>query len=268
MQKIKTIIGKEWAEVFKNKMVISVIIFMPLLFTAMMLGFLYISMDIGGMGTADMAESLGELPEQFASMCAEENSAADCMLTYMMNQFLIMYIFVPLIIPINIAAYSIVGEKTNHSLEPLLGTPITTLELLVGKMLSAVIPAVVATWLGFLIFAVGAVIISGGFSLVVTLLDVGWLVAIFLLGPLLSLFSVCICLMISSRVRDPRVAEQVSSIVILPVMLLLFGQIFGWLVFSSNLALLMSALIAVVDVVVVYFCVQLFERENILTRWK
>lgn len=42
MEKIKTIIGKEWAEVFKNKMVISVIVFMPLLFTAMMLGFLYI----------------------------------------------------------------------------------------------------------------------------------------------------------------------------------------------------------------------------------
>ena len=268
MQKIKTIIGKEWAEVFKNKMVISVIVFMPLLFTAMMLGFLYVSLDADMMGLGDMSASLEELPDEFADMCAESNSPGDCMLTYMMNQFLIMYIFVPLIIPINIAAYSIVGEKTRHSLEPLLGTPIKTVELLVGKMLAAVIPAVIATWLGFLIFCVGAAIISGGFSLVVTLLDVGWLVAIFLLGPLMSLFSVCICLMISSRVRDPRVAEQWSSIVIMPVMLLLFGQIFGWLVFSSTLALILSLVMAILDVIIVYFCVQLFERETILTRWK
>lgn len=211
---------------------------------------------------------MGDLPEQFASMCVETNSPDDCVQTYLLNQFLIMYIFVPLIIPINIAAYSIVGEKTRHSLEPLLGTPITTLELLIGKMLAAVIPAVIATWLGFFIFCIGAAIITGGFTLVFTLLNVGWLVAIFILGPLLSLFSVCICLMISSRVSDPRVAEQWSSIVILPVMLLMFGQIFGILVFSTSLAWLMSAIILIIDAVVVYFCVQLFERENILTGWK
>ena len=267
MEKIRTIIGKEWAEVFKNKMVISVIIFMPLLFTAMMLGFLFISMDTGMLdgGTEAM---LSELPEQLSSMCAEDNSASDCMLSYVMNQFLLMYIMVPLIIPINIAAYSVVGEKTNHSLEPLLGTPITTLELLVGKMLAAVIPAVLATWIGFLIFCIGAVIISGGFSLILTLLDIGWLSAIFVLGPLLSVFSVCVCLMISSRVRDPRVAEQISSIVILPVLLLMFGQIFGFLLFSSSLAILVSLITLILDVVVIYFCVQLFERETILTRWK
>lgn len=268
MDKIKTIIGKEWAEIFKNKMVISVIIFMPLLFTAMMLGFLYISLDTGMMGSEDTSAVLSELPEQFGQMCQETDNLGNCMLIYIMNQFLILYIFVPLIIPVNIAAYSIVGEKTNHSLEPLLGTPITTLELLVGKMLAAVIPAVLATWIGFFIFCAGGVIISGGFDLIFMLMDVGWLTAIFLLGPLLSLFSVCVCLMISSRVRDPRVAEQISSVVILPVLLLMFGQIFGFLIFSSNLAILISLFTLIADVVVVYFCVQLFARETILTRWK
>ena len=143
-----------------------------------------------------------------------------------------------------------------------------TLELLVGKMLAAVIPAVVATWLGFVIFLIGAVIITGGFGLIAALLDVGWLVAILVLGPLLSLFSVCVCLMISSRVNDPRVAEQISSVVILPVLLLMFGQISGVLIFSSNLALLMALVTLILDVIVVYFCIQLFARETILTRWK
>ena len=265
MEKIKTIIAKEWQEVFKNKMVISVLIFLPLLFTAMMLGFLYVFTQTGTMG--DLS-GMGDLPEQFTALCADNISPADCMATFTMNQFLILYIMIPLIIPINIAAYSIVGEKTRHSLEPLLATPITTLELLVGKMLSGVIPAIAATWLGFLIFCIGAVIITGGFGLIAAILDVGWLAAILILGPLLSILSVSICLMISSRVRDPRVAEQISSVVVLPVLLLMFGQISGVLIFSSTLALLISLVTLVIDVIVVYFCVQLFSRETILTRWK
>jgi len=57
-----------------------------------------------------------------------------------------------LIIPVNIAAYSVVGEKTTRSLEPLLATPITTAELLIGKNMAAAIPAVLATWAGFLLY--------------------------------------------------------------------------------------------------------------------
>lgn len=263
LHKIRTIIRKEWEEVFKNKMVVSVIVFLPLLFTAMMLGMLYAFTSSGS------AEGfVTELPQEFAALCKEGVSINDCMMTYGMTQFLVMYIFVPLIIPINIAAYSIVGEKTHKSLEPLLATPISTMELLLGKMLGAVIPAVAATWLGFLIFIGGTVIITGSFTLILTLLNVGWLVAILVLGPLLAMLSVCFCLMISSRVNDPRVAEQISSVIILPVMLLLFGQIIGFLVFSSSLAWLLSFIVLVLDAVMLVLCVQLFGREVILTRWK
>ena len=264
MSKIRTIIRKEWEEVFRNKMVVSVIVFLPLLFTAMMLGFLYVFSTSG-----NSVDSMGiDLPEQFAALCADGVSASDCMVSYTMTQFLVMYIFVPLIIPINIAAYSVVGEKTHKSLEPLLATPITTMELLLGKMLAAVIPAVLATWAGFLLFVMGTAIITGGFSLILTLLDVGWLAAILVLGPLLAVLSVCFCLMISSRVNDPRVAEQISSVIILPVMLLLFGQIIGFLIFSSTLVWLLSLIALILDGIMMFFCVQLFARETILTRWK
>ncbi|NSW53094.1 MAG: ABC transporter permease subunit [Anaerolineae bacterium] len=264
MNKIRTIIRKEWAEVFRNKMVVSVIIFLPLLFTAMMLAFLYFTTT-----SSSSADALAmELPEQFAALCGEGEELADCVTSYIMTQFLVMYIFVPLIIPINIAAYSVVGEKTHKSLEPLLATPISTMELLLGKMLAAVIPAVLATWGGFLIFVAGTVIITGGFSLIGTLLNVGWLAAILVLGPLLSVLSVCFCLMVSSRVNDPRVAEQISSVIILPVMVLLFGQIIGFLVFSSALAWLLSLVALILDAIMMFLCVQLFARESILTRWK
>ena len=66
-----------------------------------------------------------------------------------------MFLLMPMILPSIIAAYSIVGEKTNHTLEPLLATPVKTWELLTAKMLASFIPSMVLTWLAGSIFVVG-----------------------------------------------------------------------------------------------------------------
>jgi ABC-2 type transport system permease protein len=261
MHKIRTIIKKEWAEVFKNRMVLFTVIFMPLLMTALPLIILGTTRDAG------MQDISTELPEQFSQFCAEDLSAGQCFQVYMVSQFLLMFMMIPLIIPINIAAYSIVGEKTTHSLEPLLATPITTAELLTAKNLAATIPAVLATWIGFAIFAVGALIIAGA-KMAGALLDPMWLLAVLLVGPLMAVLSVNFSIMVSSRVNDPRVAEQVSTVVILPLLALFFGQISGLFFLNSNLVLLIALALAVIDVGLVYVAVRMFQRENILTRWK
>src|SRR5439155_19042330 len=69
------------------------------------------------------------------------------------NQFLTMFLILPLVIPSVIAAHSIVGEKSGHTLEPLLATPITVGELLLGKCMAAAIPAVFLTWISYGVFA-------------------------------------------------------------------------------------------------------------------
>ncbi|OGO29030.1 MAG: hypothetical protein A2136_09115 [Chloroflexi bacterium RBG_16_54_11] len=261
MHKIKTIIRKEWAEVFKNRMVLFTVIFLPLMMTALPLIILFATRDAG-------IESIDtELPEQFAQFCSEDLSAGQCFQVYMVSQFLLMFMMIPLIIPINIAAYSIVGEKTTHSLEPLLATPITTAELLTAKNLAATIPAVLATWVGFGIFAAGALIISGT-KMAGALLDPMWLLAVLLVGPLMAVLSVNFSIMVSSRVNDPRVAEQVSTIVILPLLALFFGQISGLFFLNKTLILIIALALLILDMVLIYIAVRMFQRENILTRWK
>lgn len=262
MQKIKTIILKEWAEVFKNRMVMFTVIFMPLVFAAIPLIMLY---SMRGSATSDMTS---EMPPQFMQMCAADLSSGECFLVYMVNQFLIMFMLTPMIIPVNIAAYSIVGEKTTRSLEPLLATPITTIELLVGKNLAAVIPAVGATLFGFTVFAGGSAILVESRRVLAALLDPMWLLAVLVAGPLLAILSVNFSLMVSSRVNDPRVAEQLSVVVILPVLLLFFGQILGFLFINAQLILLITMILIVIDAGMVYLAVRLFQRETILTRWK
>ncbi len=95
-----------------------------------------------------------------------------------------------------------------------------------------------------------------------------WLLAILVVGPLLSLFSVSVAIMVSSRVNDPRVAEQLSGAVIIPIILLLLGQSVGVILLSQELVLVAAVVMVVLDVGIVYLAIQTFERETILTRWK
>src|SRR5512139_3966413 len=147
MKKINTIIKKEWAEVFKNRMVIFTVAFLPLLMTAIPLGIIFATRDVSGTGEALDSELPSEMTQ---GMCPQGLSSAECFQVFMVSEFMMMFMLVPVAIPVTIAAYSIVGEKTTRSLEPLLATPITTGELLVGKSLSAAIPGTLATYAGFL----------------------------------------------------------------------------------------------------------------------
>jgi ABC-2 type transport system permease protein len=69
-------------------------------------------------------------------------------------------------------------------------------------------------------------------------------------------------------VTDPRAAEQISGLVVLPVILLMLSQSFGLILINQQVILIMGAVVVLLDAVVVYFAIQLFQRETILTRWK
>ena len=266
MNKIKTIIWKEWAEVFRNRLVIFTVIFLPLVMTAIPLGIIY-STRSSTSATANNANS--QLPSEVTqSMCPNGLSGSDCLQVFMVSEFMMLFMFVPVAIPVTIAAYSIVGEKITRSLEPLLATPITTAELLVGKSLAAVIPAILATYSAFGIFAIGTWAIDANKLLLMALLDARWLIAIFIVGPLLALLAVAFSLMVSSRVNDPRVAEQISMIIILPVLGGFFGQVAGLFILNKQIISIVAIVLLALDILMVYLTTRVFQREQILTRWK
>lgn len=267
MEKVWVIARKEWAEVFKNRFVLFAVAFLPLLFTALPLGILY-GMQSSGEFSADVAgEFTADLAGGQAGLCAGLDGL-ECTQYLLITQFILLFMLLPVIIPVTIASYSIVGEKTTRTLEPVLATPITTLQLLGGKALSAVLPAVAVTWGGYALFAAGARILTGSAAVTARLFDPLWLLAILLVGPLLATAAVAIAMMISSRVNDPRVAEQISMLFILPLVALFIGQATGFIFVNETLILWAAGILAVLDVGLLLFATQLFERETILTRWK
>jgi ABC-2 type transport system permease protein len=265
MNKTTTIILKEWAEVFRNRMVIFTVAFLPLLMTAIPLAIIY--------STRSASQAVGTtftgLPsEATQGMCAEGLSGAECFQVFMVSQFMMMFMIIPVAIPVTMAAYSIVGEKTTRSLEPLLATPITTIELLAGKCLATVIPAVLATYASFGLFVLGAWLMAANKMLISALFDARWLIAVFIVGPLLALMAVAFSLMVSSRVNDPRAAEQLGMLVVLPVLAIFFLQMMGLIELGPVMILAAALALVVIDGVLLGIGVELFQRETILTRWK
>lgn len=238
MHRISIIVIKEWRESLRNKMILFGAIFLPLF----MVGFAAYMVYQG--------RGLDDLPTQVV----------------LFNTALMYFLLLPAIIPLAIAVYSIVGEKEQSSLEPLLATPISDLELFLGKALASVIPALVLNWASFGIFLAAASALLGG--LPPHVLTPPWLAAIFGLSPLLALFSVGVTMLVSSRASDARAAYQFSSFAILP-------GIIPLIIYSSRKTLVSLFLVGVeglvlvaASIIVLYFAIRVFSREQILTRWK
>ena len=263
MNKIWAIIRKEWREVFRRKIVLFSVTFLPLLLSTLPLMGLY-----GLQGATDLSEmeDLGNMVV-FAEELCTTLSDLECGQLLLLQQFMVLFLMIPVMIPVTIASYSIVGEKAGRTLEPLLATPLSTTQLLIGKSLAAVVPAVAATLLGFAIFAIGTALLASN-AVLAQFISPHWLTGILVVGPLLSVAAVSMAVMISSRVNDPRVAEQLSALVMLPVLAIFVGQLLGAILLNLQLMLIIAAVLFVLDAVLLFFATQLFQRETILTRWK
>lgn len=260
--RIRTIIDKEWAEVFKNKLVLSVVLIMPLIFMIMPLVQLAVTRDVP-------PDEMNDAPAGIVAICEVQNlTAAECVQGFLVNQFMLLFLLLPLAIPVTIASYSIVGEKTTRSLEPLLATPTTTAEIVVGKGLAAALPAIVATWLSFTLYVVAARFLAVSDRVYAAIVNPMWLVGMIFVAPLLCVLAVTVAIIISSRVNDPRAAEQLGFVVMLPILALFFGQIFGVIALNTVSMALFGVVMLGVDVALTAVAVKLFRRETILTQWK
>ena len=259
--KIRTIIVKEWADTFRNKLVLFSLVLLPLLFTAMPLLTLYFMRDIPS------EEISGELGPFLPYQNYFGLNDVDTFIIGMASIYMIMFLMLPLLLPMMIASDSIVSEKVQKSLEPLLATPIGVGELLLGKALAAVVPAVLVTWLSYGLFVAPAALFVSR-PVMDVLISPDWLLGIGLLSPLMGLFAVSTGIIVSSRVNDTRTAQQIGGLVVTPLMLIFIPMFMGRMILNSMAFLVGAAIFVILDVAVMIIAVALFQREAILTRWK
>jgi len=238
MARLRVLLLKEWRESMRNKMVLFGVAFLPLVLVGMSIFMLTV-----GEGADDPAAQIA-----------------------LFNTSLMYFMVLPAVIPLAIAVYSIVGEKEQSTLEPLLATPLSDVELFLGKALASVLPAVAINWIAFGLFIAATRILTGGFLM--QTLSATWLASIFGLSPLLAMFSIGVTMIVSSRASDARAAYQISSLAILPGLIPLIVYSSIQTLVDLRLILLEGGVLLVAGAVVLWIAIRLFKREQILTRWK
>jgi ABC-type Na+ efflux pump permease subunit len=184
------------------------------------------------------------------------------------NAFSFLYVIGASLLPVGIAAYSLIGEKVQKSLEPLLATPTTDEEILAGKSIAAFLPAICSNYIGALVFTVLVDLFT--FSTLKYLYFPNWDIAIilFLLAPLACILSVGFNVLVSSRANDVRTAQQLGTLILLPFGAVYFLSEFKVITLTTNNLLIMAASLVVIDGIVFYLVKATFQREEILTKWK
>lgn len=264
--RVLAVLRREVQEILKSRGLLLAIFLPPIIMTTLPLVAIAILGRVIGSDTSSDLNEFGRLADLMPEL--RSWSAGEVVLFVILNQFLTFFLMMPLIIPMSIAAQSIVGEKQYKSLEPLLATPIKTGELLFAKALGAVLPAVLTTWFAFTVFLViGRVLIESD-RVYGALLNPKWFFAMVVLAPLLSLFAVSIALIISSRVNDTRAVQQIGGFIVLPIVVLGVAQTTGFVLLNTFTFIIGAIIIAALDILILRIGVSLFQREKILTQWK
>jgi len=176
----------------------------------------------------------------------------------------LLMLIIPVVLPPVIAAYSVVGEREQGTLEPVLTTPVRASELLVGKAAAAFLPSV---GLAYAIYLV--VLTSVRFGAAHVVVDVVWhtpqVLAQLLFTPLLALWSIWVGIGISTRVSDVRVAQQLATLAGLP--LLGFTSLISFQIIKPSVPLAVGLALALlaVDVVAGRVVSRLFDPERLVT---
>jgi ABC-type Na+ efflux pump permease subunit len=184
------------------------------------------------------------------------------------NAFSFFFMVLSAIIPTVIASYSFVGEKTEKTLEPLLATPTTDDEILLGKSLAAFLPVIIMIFIAAAIFTVLMDIFTGAKVGYPYFPNLNFMILIFLNSPLACVMSIELSIIISSRMSDIRSAQQLSGLSMVPFIVLYLLIEINVITLDVNTLLIIAGIIAVIDVCLFLLSRAVFKREEILTKWK
>lgn len=189
-------------------------------------------------------------------------------LTGLMNAFEFFFAIIAVLLCSYTAAYSIVGEKIQKSLEPLLSTPVTDGEIILGKAISAFIPPFLAVLFGDTIYM--ALIDKFTYPLLGYFYypNLSIAIVLLLLVPVGIILSIEVSTMSSSRVSDPRSAYQLSLAGFIPFFIVYLLTEFSVISLTNTILLTICGIVAVADVLMYPVVIKTFNRDKILTSWK
>jgi ABC-type Na+ efflux pump permease subunit len=261
---------KDWKEVRQNRMAWLPALLLPLIFVVFVPLIVTLLPQTVDMSSPKMTEDFKPLialfPPALAAQVADMNASQLMIVVVLGFMFAPMFLILPLMVASIIGADSIVGEKERKTLEALLYTPATDRELYLAKLLSAVAPAVALAWGSFVVYVV--VIDVAGLPVMgrVWFPLPHWWPLIFWVAPAVATLGMSLIVLVSSRVSTFMEAQQTSGILVLPIVLLVIGQLAGVIYLSVALVFALGLVLWVIDAALIWVGVKQFSRSRLMAR--
>jgi ABC-type Na+ efflux pump permease subunit len=186
------------------------------------------------------------------------------MLPAVLSGYVLLMGLMPTTAATGVAAGQFAGEREKGCLTPLLAAPASNLAIFGGKVLGAVIPALLfsavaeCTYLGSLTAGVGGAVIR----------LIPWPLGLTMLAlvPGVALFAALMASLISSRARTFSAAQQISGILLLPLWASLFAVAFQMRSWGAWTLALAAALVYLLDAGLTFASARTWRREEVLAR--
>ncbi|MEM3791183.1 MAG: ABC transporter permease subunit [Candidatus Micrarchaeaceae archaeon] len=253
-----TIAEKDLKEVFNSVSIYGPMIGVPVFF-AIILPIL--TFYVAEYAAPSIASKLINIPQGAISQGSLRSIGF--MLFFSINVLGPVFLTMPIITASVIAADSFAGEKERKTSEALLSMPIKTRDLMLGKILSSLIPATLIT---LLVFATSGLItdyFSHKFFGVNILPNLEWILML-LTSPFLALATIGLVVIVSSHVKGVKEAQQISTLLILPILIMPFASIFGFARLSVEFFAYVIGALGILDLVIITLAINKFKKENIL----
>jgi len=219
-----------------------------------------------GTSLNNMRELLGRMPSGLINELSgytPDQQLTVFVLVYMLAP---MFLILPIMVSSVLAADSFAGEKERKTLEALLYTPTTDRELFTAKLLGAWSAAMAVALMSFIVYAVMAN--AAGWQSIGHLFFPNWMwVALVLwVTPAVAALGLVVMVFVSTRAQGFQDAYQTGGLVVLPVLLLMVGQISGFMYFSLGVVMIVGLVIWLLDAILLWFASKSFRRGELMTK--
>ena len=266
---MRAMMRKDLKQVTQNKMVWLPMVIVPAIFLIVFPALVVVLPTLAPPSefkADDLAPLFRQIPEQFKKPL--EGLTLQQQFTVVGANFLFapMFLLIPLMVASVLGADSFAGEKERKTLEGLLYTPISDMELFVAKLLTALAPAMVINVVSFVLY--GLVVNLGGYHTIghIFFPTVTWWPLVFWMGPAVSVAGLGATVLMSSKAKTFMEAQQISGTLVLPIVFLMIGQITGLFFLSIALMFAIGVVIWGVGIWLIWIGAKTFSRGELIAR--
>jgi len=265
---VRALAEKDLRVVVRSRMVMLPMFLVPVLLLGLLPAGIIIVPQLvpGAASSQEFGELLSRLPPQLQARFAGYDPLQQMIVYVAGYMWAPLFLIVPLMVAGGVAADSFAGERERKTLEALLHTPLTDLELFAGKVAAAWAMSMGVALLGFVLYGVTVNVAAWPAMGRAFFPNVTWLLLIGWVTPPVALLGLGVVVVISARVSTAHEAFQAGGLVVLPVVVLLLGQVSGVLFLGPALALGLGAALWLLAFVVLRAGFRTFRRSSLMSR--